>query len=479
MPKILARIFFIVFLALLFSSGITAQEPEPSVVKLDGGPGGYRLLRGGEEYFIRGVGGHGYLDVLAKSGGNSFRTWSADHADRRLDDAQKHGLTVTLGYWMGHERHGFDYTDPVRLAKQREEVRAMVERYKNHPALLIWALGNEVELQCKNEDAVWRQVNELAELVHELDPNHPVMAVVAEISEAKVKKLHELCPAVDIIGINAYGGGASVGQRWRQHGATKPYILTEFGPVGHWETAKTPGGAAIESSSTEKAKIYARTYQSAVTAEQGKYCLGSYAFLWGHKMEGTPTWFGILLPDGSRLAAAEALEIAWKGKLDSDTNRVPVVEPLVVAKKSGIKRTETVDAKAEANDPDGDMLVWQWTLIAEVGYSVGGDAQAVAPEFPDAIVEGQGTPSVTVKLPGGGIYRLYAYVRDGRNGAAYASEILQAEGDPPVSQKRRFPAWSMPTMSRLTGFLPATWATRKRSRSIQPTNRIPIRVRPV
>lgn len=420
---------FVLFFCVL--NGVFAQKTEPVAVKIDGGPGRYRLLRGGEEYFIRGVGGDRSPALLARSGGNSFRTWGIDQAAKNLDEARKLGLTVTLGYWMGHERHGFDYGDPAQRARQKEEVRRMVLRYKNHPALLIWGLGNEVELECKNEDAIWRQINELAEMVHELDPNHPVMAVVAEIPEAKVKKLHELCPAVDIIGINAYGGGATVGERWRRYGATKPYILTEFGPVGHWETAKTPDGAAIEASSTEKGLVYTKTYAAAVAAEQGKFCLGSYAFLWGTKMEGTPTWFGMLLPDGSRLAAAEAMEIAWKGKPDPDTNRVPVIEAIAVTKKSDIRAGETVRAAAKARDPDGDKLVWHWSLIAEVGYSVGGDAQASAPEFAEAVVKGQGTSSVEVQLPGGGIYRLYAYVRDGRDGAAYASEILQGEGEKP------------------------------------------------
>lgn len=148
-------------------------------------------------------------------------------------------------------------------------------------------------------------------------------------------------------------------------------------------------------------------------------------------MEGTPTWFGMLLPDGSKLAAVEAIEIGWKGKLDPTTNRVPVIQPLQLSVKDKVAEGAVFKVEASALDPDGDTLDWHWTLLAEVGYSIGGDAQDAAPEFPDSIVKGQGTPSVEVKLPGGGVYRLYAYVRDGKGNAAYASEIVQGEGKPP------------------------------------------------
>ncbi len=416
---------------LLCGGLLSAAEAGPAVVKVTGGPGTFQLTVDGKPYFACGVGGSMSLETLKACGGNSFRTWGIDHAARDLAKAEAMGLTVTLGYWMGHERHGFDYSDTAALEKQKAEVRQMVEKYKNHPALLIWGLGNEMELEAKNPEPAWRQVNVLAELIHELDPNHPVMTVVAEVTPEKLAKLQELCPAVDIIGVNAYGGAASIGDRWVQMKAKKPFMLTEFGPVGHWETGKVHG-AAVEANSSEKAAVYADAYKKTVAAQRGKYCLGSYAFLWGHKMEGTPTWFGMLLEDGSKLAAAQAMQEAWAGKpLPAGVNRVPEIKPLAVAKTEGIREGEEIAAKAEARDPDGDALKYQWTLIAEVGYSVGGDAQNDAPEFPEAITAGQGTASVKVKLPGGGVYRLYAYVRDGHGNAAYASQILQGEGDKP------------------------------------------------
>ena len=78
---------------------------------------GWQLLRGGEPYLIRGAGGTHSLEQLAAAGANSIRTWDAenvrgeDDVDVILDEAHALGLTVTVGIWLAHERHGFDYND--------------------------------------------------------------------------------------------------------------------------------------------------------------------------------------------------------------------------------------------------------------------------------------------------------------------------------------------------------------------------------
>ena len=49
-------------------------------------------------------------------------------------------LTVVVGIWLGHERHGFDYANADKVAEQIEMVRRTVLRFRDHPALLMWAL---------------------------------------------------------------------------------------------------------------------------------------------------------------------------------------------------------------------------------------------------------------------------------------------------------------------------------------------------
>src|SRR6266511_521872 len=77
---------------------------------------GWRLLRDGKPYFIKGAGGGASKALLAHLGGNSFRTWGVgDETMRQLDEAQKLGLTVTLGIWLRHESDGFEDRKSTRL----------------------------------------------------------------------------------------------------------------------------------------------------------------------------------------------------------------------------------------------------------------------------------------------------------------------------------------------------------------------------
>ena len=73
-------------------------------------------MRGGKPYYVNGAGGSVHMDQIVALGGNSLRTWGLEDAVRILDDAQKHGLTVMMGLWLQHERHGFDYSNADRVA---------------------------------------------------------------------------------------------------------------------------------------------------------------------------------------------------------------------------------------------------------------------------------------------------------------------------------------------------------------------------
>ena len=66
--------------------------------------GSWQILRGGEPYFVKGVGGQEFLDEAQAYGANSIRTWSPDNAKEYLDAAHERGLTVLMGLWVGHER---------------------------------------------------------------------------------------------------------------------------------------------------------------------------------------------------------------------------------------------------------------------------------------------------------------------------------------------------------------------------------------
>ena len=86
-------------------------------VRLVQNGGQYTLLRGGEPYVVNGAGGSERLEELAACGGNSIRTWGTDNLEPLLDRAHALGLSVTVGIWLGHPRHGFDYTDDQQVSR--------------------------------------------------------------------------------------------------------------------------------------------------------------------------------------------------------------------------------------------------------------------------------------------------------------------------------------------------------------------------
>jgi exo-beta-1,3-glucanase (GH17 family) len=279
-PKLLLRFLIAVtcVCALAFrvsaaaTTSTTTSTTQPSVVSVESlRDGRFRLLRDGQPYFIRGAGvTTAALETVSRFGGNSIRTWGVDdRLQAKLDEARRLGLTVCVGIWLGHERHGFDYSKPELLAAQTESVRKAVLRYKDHPAVLLWGIGNEMEGKGDNP-AIWSHINSLAALVKSLDPYHPTMTVVAEIGGNRVQSIHRLCPQIDIIGINSYAGAASLPKRYAATGGKKPYILTELGPAGRWELRANSWSAVPEFTSTEKAMQYRRAYEA--TAADGR-CL--------------------------------------------------------------------------------------------------------------------------------------------------------------------------------------------------------------
>lgn len=412
-------------LVCLFCS-VACAGATPTVVIRGDAESGYQLLRDGEPFFVKGAGGDRDLDLLAQSGGNAIRTWGVGPETRDLlDRAHEHGLAVAVGFWLGHARHGFDYGDPAALAEQKQKVREGVERLKDHPAVLMWVLGNEMEGFGEGGDVrVWDHVQDLAAMVKELDPTRPRMTVTTEIGGARIAMINERCPDIDIHGINAYGGAASIPDRYRAAGGVKPYMLTEFGPPGTWEVPKTEWDAPIEPTSDEKAEHYRRSYERGVLAEKDGFCVGSFIFLWGDKQEVTATWFGMFLKEGNKTAAVDVMTEMWTGSLPEDL--VPRIDALTVEGPTTVAPGSELRVTLEKMDPEGGPLSVEWRFKAEAReYLIGGDAEPMVPEFGQAVAMA-GHDGAVLKMPDEpGNYRVFVYVRDEAGGAAVANVPLR------------------------------------------------------
>ena len=413
----------------------------------------FQLMRNGKPFAVKGVGGDTYLAELAAAGGNSVRTWASADLGRVLDEAQKHGLTVCAGLWLGHQRHGFNYQNQAAVLKQLEEKLKFVRQHKNHPALLMWGVGNEAEGE-GTDPSVWYATNHVAREIKKIDPNHPTMTVIAEIGEnaSKVRAIERFCPDIDIIGVNAYGGAESVGERFIAAGGTKPYIVTEHGPLGPWEVGKTPWGSPIEWTSTEKAKFYAKGYQANVV-KHADVCLGSYAFLWGDKQETTATWFGMLLSDGTRTGAVDVMSEAWTGS--PLKNRCPEISSLKADADGSMKPGQTFKAVVKASDPDGDKLRYEWVLRSDAGtIGAGGDPQEAESAIRNS-VKATGNSAVVTMPKGGGGYRLFAYVYDDQGGVAVGNIPVNIAA--PITLKTTMAASPLPYTVYADGAKPSVF----------------------
>jgi hypothetical protein len=419
------------FASVLFS----AETPAVAVpVKVEKTAAGYRLLRDGKAYFIKGVGGRSYLDVLKEVGGNSIRTWGEDDLEPLLDRCQELGLTVTVGIWLGQPRQGFQYGDERAVRGEVEKSRRFFRRYKDHPAVLMWGLGNEME-GTGDDPKVWKTVNEIARIARQEDPNHPTMTVVAELGGPKLEMYRTLCPDVGVLGVNSYGGLGSLADRLTQAKFDRPYVVTEFGPPGPWEVALTPWKAPIELTSTAKAELYRANYAKAIVGNPG-LCLGSYAFFWGHKQEATSTWFGLFLGSGERLGPVDALVEAWTGQPPS--NRSPRITRIDWdGEGREVVPGSRQQAKVIADDPDGDPLIVRWEVRSEsTDRREGGDREAEPPPHPESFVEARGL-GFTFKAPTlSGPCRLFAFVTDVKGNAATANVPFLVKVKPATAPRR-------------------------------------------
>ncbi len=404
------------------------KEMQPIKVEIVGQDGKYRLLRGGKPYVVRGAGiDHTDLEAFAAHGGNSFRTWAVDDGaeppQQLLDRAHALGLTVSLGLEFAAERHGFDYDDAAAVAKQKEETRARVMAYRNHPALLSWIIGNELNNHYTNQK-VWDAVNDVSIMIHEIDPHHPTTTALAHANKRVIKAVNERAGDLDFISFQVYGGLFGLHKDLQKARFKRPYFVTEWGAVGHWEVWKTRWGAPVESTSSEKAANYAKGYVEALApySDQG---IGNYVFLWGQKQERTPTWYGMFTEDGSSTEAVDVMHFIWNNQWPA--NRAPRVSPISLDGKVAFDNVtlwhgKNYKAKIAVVDYEDDPISYRWEVRHEsVATEVGGDREQI-PELVEGLIADPGQQEIILTAPPeSGAYRLFVYASDGNNHTGHAN----------------------------------------------------------
>jgi len=427
--KLITQIFLVA--TLLIASHVTlAQQNKnqtgsssPSHVTIKAINGQYHFYVNNKLFDAKGVGlGLNNMAMLKDAGANSFRTWGSNNAAQVLDSAAKYNLMVAMGLGMGQELHKFDYSDSASVAKQFNAIKKAVDAYKNHPNLLCWVAGNELNLSSSKTPVspkVYDALKDIVEYIHKTDPNHPVTTTFAGLTKAQVQVALEHCPDLDFLSFQVYGGLGSLPAQAKAAGITKPYAVTEFGPRGHWESPSTTWGREIEETSSVKAAGIMKRIQKGIVEDKSGLCIGSYAFVWGQKQERTPTWYGMFIKSGEANATVDELTKYWTGKYPK--NRAPQVDSMKIDGKNAVdniylKPGIQIKAKVYAWDPEHDPLTYKWVILKEVTVRSQGGAREAEPTSVPIEIKSDSNGELTFTSPATeGEYRLFSYVFDGKN----------------------------------------------------------------
>lgn len=435
------NLFVIIILLALYSCSSVGIEPEsekplppepekPQVEKteLRKEKGNWIIYRGESPYYIKGAcsggGGSVLWDKLSEYGGNSMRIYGVDNNTKDiLDIAQAHGTSVMMGLSFAGQS-GFDYNDATKCAKLIEDTRSKIKKYKNHPAVLAWAIGNEI-ISASSTPEMLKCMNDLSKMIHAEDPNHPTLIVTAGITVPLANIIAEQIPDIDFLGINYYAAISLIYDIVAKSNLKKPYVVTEWGVNGPWEVAKTPWGIAVEPSSKEKAENFKNRYANHI-ASHPDLCLGSYAFLWGQKTEGSPIWFGLSF-NGEMTEPVDELSKAWTGAYP--VNRTPSI--LKSSINGTVDKTKCIVMQLDGNeythqvaDPDGDKITVEYLIRPENTTEGLVDDSNHSLSYLPGIIYDESPESCKLrftKIHNEKAFRLYIFVRD--NKGMVATEV--------------------------------------------------------
>ncbi|TMA68302.1 MAG: glycosyl transferase, partial [Deltaproteobacteria bacterium] len=179
--------------------------------------GGKFLFIGNEKFWVRGVtygafrpgpNGQEYHDpavlerdfsLMAANGLNAVRIPHTMPPRELLDIAQKHGLRVMVG--LSAEQYAGFLIDQKGAPDVEELVRAKVRSCAGHPALLCYALGNEIAapvVRWLGRGQVESYLESLYWAVKAEDPN----ALVTYVNYPTTEYLH--LPFLDLVTFNVY-----------------------------------------------------------------------------------------------------------------------------------------------------------------------------------------------------------------------------------------------------------------------------------
>lgn len=171
------------------------------------------------------------LKLMLEAGINTIRVYAPIDNKEVLDKINAAGLKVIVGF--GYNQNGvYDILSGSYIE--------YVKKYKNHPAILMWELGNEYNYhpQWFSDDIKnWYKVlNKAAALIHKTDAHHKVTTAHGELPDALAMSM---CNEIDVWGLNIYrwDNPDDLFNQWKRI-SSKPMYLSEAGGDSYMTISK-------------------------------------------------------------------------------------------------------------------------------------------------------------------------------------------------------------------------------------------------
>jgi len=162
------------------------------------------------------------LALMVEAGINTIRVYEPIDDITILNQINAAGLKLIIGFGYNQNGH-YDIASGTYID--------YIEKYKAHPVILMWELGNEYNYHPEwfgGDLGKWYEaLNKAAVMIHKIDAAHPVATAHGELPETQVLSS---CPDVDVWGMNIYrwDDPKAVFSEWKK-ASSKPMYLSEAG----------------------------------------------------------------------------------------------------------------------------------------------------------------------------------------------------------------------------------------------------------
>lgn len=171
------------------------------------------------------------LELMKEAGINTIRVYAPIDERDVLDAIHKAGIKIIIGF--GYNQNGiYDLLSGTFID--------YVNKYKDHPSILLWELGNEYNYHPEWFDGDLKNwyaaMNNAAELIHKNDHEHPVSTAHGELPDSLALSS---CPNIDVWGLNVYrwDNPGEIFSEWKAL-SSKPMYLSEAGGDSYMTVSK-------------------------------------------------------------------------------------------------------------------------------------------------------------------------------------------------------------------------------------------------